>query len=306
MTYPIIEIPDTVYDAIEQLGTKEKFWFYGFGDGLPKLCKFGRSGTGENWAEKVACELAKLVDLPCVDYDFAKWKGRKGIITPLFVPKNGRLVHGNEILAKIIKDYPSQKRYKVSAYQLKAVLAIIKMVPELLPIGYSGNDLIQKPLDLFIGYIIFDCWIANQDRHHENWGIVLDTNDNTIHLAPTFDHASGFGCRVSDAEMTGRLSTEDSRYNIDAFARKAKTPFYNLELKRFSTLESVIQAAKQNKKAAIYWIKQITNIPKSEIMNIFQNIPDSIINGISIRFAVSILEANKNRLLEVKRELEDG
>lgn len=306
MHYPIIEIPDTIYDAIEQLGTKEKFWFYGFVDDIPKLCKFGRIGTGENWAEKVACELAKLIDLPSAEYDFAKWKGREGVVTPLFVPKNGRLIHGNEILAKIIKDYPLQKRYKVSAYQLKAVLAIIKVVPDFLPIGYEGENCIKKPLDLFIGYLIFDCWIANQDRHHENWGIVLDTSDNTVHLAPTYDHASGFGCRVSDSEMIGRLSTGDLRYNIDAFADKAKSPFYSLGLKRFSTIETVIYAAKKNKNAAIYWINKIEKISRAEIVNIFQKVPDSIINKISIEFAIAILEANKNRLLEVKREFRNG
>lgn len=306
MNYPIIEIPGTVSDSIEQLGTKEKFWFFFDNtDKIPKLFKFGRIGTGENWAEKVACELAKLIELPCAEYDLAKWKGREGVITPLFVPKNGRLIHGNEILARIIKDYPLQKRYKINDYKLTSVLAIIKVVADCLPIGFKGNSIIQNSLDLFIGFLIFDCWIANQDRHHENWGIVLDTNDNTVHLTPSYDHASGFGCRVSDDEMFGRLSTSDLRYDIDAFAKKAKSPFYSLDQRRFSTIETVILAAKQNKEATIYWINKIEKISKDEILNIFQKIPVSI-NTVTVDFAMAILRANTNRLLEVKRELQNG
>ncbi|MCK5231483.1 MAG: HipA domain-containing protein [Desulfobulbaceae bacterium] len=306
MNYPIFEIPDSIHDSIEQLGTKEKFWFYDTDDEKPTLIKFGRPGTGENWSEKATCELAKLIDLPCVEYNFAKWKGREGVISPLFVPTGGRLIHGNEILAKIIDGYPAQTLYKVSAYQLKAVLAIVKVVPQLLPIGYSGNNEIKNPIDLFIGYLIFDCWIANQDRHHENWGIILDTKGNTLHLAPTYDHASGLGCRVSDEERINRLSSSDLRYNIDAFTTRAKSAFYNLDLKRFNTIDVVRHAAKQNKVAAMYWINRIEEATREQISEIFQKIPHELIGEPAITFAIAILESNKNRLLKLKQEFGNG
>jgi len=229
MKYPVAKIPADAYDTIEQLGTKEKFWFYDEKDGTTKLFKIGRHGTGENWSEKATSELAKLLDLPCAEYEFAIWKEKEGVISTLFVPQNGRLVHGNEVLGKVIENYPKNKFYKVREYKISTTLAIIRAVPKL-PLGYEKNKIIQNPIDLFIGYLMFDCWISNPDRHHENWGFVFDIINKTIHLAPTYDHASGLGCRVSDKKRNERLTTNDKRYSVETFVGKTKSAFYDMSV----------------------------------------------------------------------------
>jgi len=57
--YEIFEI-SSKYE-IEQLGTKEKFWVIDQKQAAKQLFKIGREGTGENWAEKIASELAELI-----------------------------------------------------------------------------------------------------------------------------------------------------------------------------------------------------------------------------------------------------
>lgn len=86
--YSVIPLPDDVFDQPEQLGTKYKFWYH---DESGRLCLFkeGRPNTGENWAEKVCCELCKLLGLPHADYEFATWKHYRGVVSPSFVPKMG-------------------------------------------------------------------------------------------------------------------------------------------------------------------------------------------------------------------------
>jgi len=302
MKYSVAKIPADAYDTIEQLGTKEKFWFYDEKDGTTKLFKIGRHGTGENWSEKATSELAKLLGLPCAEYEFATWKEKEGVISRLFVPRNGRLVHGNEVLEKVIENYPKNKFYKVREYKISTALAIIRGVAEL-PLGYEKNKIIQNPLDLFVGYLMFDCWISNPDRHHENWGFVLDIINKTIHLAPTYDHASGLGCRVSDKERIERLNTNDKRYSVGTFVGKTKSAFYDKGLKQLKTIEVFLIAAKQNRKVAEFWLNKLESISYSEIKNIFTKIPKKLISGPAIDFALAILEANKNRLLEVKTGL---
>jgi hypothetical protein len=296
MKYPVIEIPADVCDTIEQLGTKEKFWFYHNEDDNRKLFKIGRFGTGENWSEKATSELAKLLGLSCAEYEFAIWKEKEGVISTLFVPQNGRLVHGNELLGKVIENYPKNKFYKVREYNIFTTLAIIKKVPEL-PIGYEKNKIIKNPLCLFVGYLMFDCWISNPDRHHENWGCVLDSINKRIHLAPTYDHASGLGCRVSDKERRERRITKDKRYSVENFVGKTKSAFYDKGLKQLKTIEVFLIAAKQNRKAAEFWLNKLESISYAEIENIFTKIPDKLISGPAIDFALAILEANKKRLL---------
>jgi len=39
MKYPVVKIPADGYETIEQLGTKEKFWFYDEKDSTTKLFK---------------------------------------------------------------------------------------------------------------------------------------------------------------------------------------------------------------------------------------------------------------------------
>lgn len=302
MKYPVVKIPDDVYDTIEQLGTKEKFWFYDEKDSTTKLFKIGRHGTGENWSEKATSELAKLLDLPCAEYEFAIWKEKEGVISTLFVPQNGRLVHGNEVLGKVIENYPKNKFYKVREYKISTTLAIIRAVPKL-PLGYEKNKIIQNPLELFVGYLMFDCWISNPDRHHENWGFVFDIINKTIHLAPTYDHASGLGCRVSDKERNERLTTNDKRYSVETFVGKTKSAFYNKDLKQLKTIEVFCIAAKHNRKAADFWLNKLESISLAEIKNIFNKIPNKLISEPAIDFALAILKANKKRLLEVKTGL---
>lgn len=93
-TFQIVNVPDDAADLTEQLGTKPKVWF----QGKEYLFKEGNPNTGNDWAEKVASALCDLLDLPHAVYDLAIWRGKRGVICPNFVPKGGRLDHGNELL----------------------------------------------------------------------------------------------------------------------------------------------------------------------------------------------------------------
>jgi hypothetical protein len=78
MVYPIIQIPDNAADLPEQQGTKTKYWVRLKNDNQKMLFKIGRENTGENWAEKVTCELAELFGLPHAHYDFSGVEGIQG------------------------------------------------------------------------------------------------------------------------------------------------------------------------------------------------------------------------------------
>lgn len=305
MPYPIVKIDrNDVIEQLEQLGTKEKFWFYDKNTKLIRLFKIGRKGTGENWAEKVTSELAKLLRLPCAHYDFAKWKDKEGVVTNIFVPEDGRLVHGNEILAKINKEYPKYNFYNVVEYQLASVLVIVRGLKQAkLPRGYKGCDRVKDNVGMFIGYLLFDCWISNPDRHHENWGFVLDSAEDLIYLAPTYDHASGLGCRISDEERTDRIMTKDKNYSVRKYVEKTKTPFYDKEMKQMKTIEAFFYLSKFNKLAALFWLEKLECITDSEIELIFDKVPKTLITKLGIVFATKLLNENRNRLLDLRKEI---
>jgi hypothetical protein len=54
--FQTIRVDRSAAEAMEWLGTKRKFWFSRAG--VRWLFKAEERGTGEDWAEKIACELA--------------------------------------------------------------------------------------------------------------------------------------------------------------------------------------------------------------------------------------------------------
>jgi hypothetical protein len=301
--FRIIQVPEKYPNIIEQLGSKEKFWYQGI-DGKKYLFKEGYPNSGENWCEKVVCELCALIGLPHAHYELAVWRGRKGVITPSFVPQGGSLIHGNELLAKIVSGYQSPLKYSQRQHTLGRVLGIVGLKIVKLSLEWTSFPGSPTAVDVFTGYLMLDAWIANQDRHHENWGLVL-TGEKTIHLAPTYDHASGLGRNVPDLKRQAKLKTTDQKRGMDQYVKKAASAFYlsPLEKKPLSTLEAFEKAAKRRPIAAKAWLDKLSEIKNTDIRAIFEQVPQEDITETAIEFAQEILRLNQMRLLELKREL---
>lgn len=291
MKYDIFKVEEQY--EIEQLGTKEKFWIYI--NNTKYLFKIGRKNTRENLAEKVIYEIGELIDIKVVRYEFAKYKDKLGVLSPSFLNEDERLVHGNELLAKVIENYPKEQFFKVRDYKLTTVLGLVKKLSR----KFNNNF-----LEYFISYIIFDCLVANQDRHHENWGFVVSSLKKEIDLSPSYDHAAGLGCKVNIDEIKSRMTTKDRGYSVERFCQKAKTPFYH-DKKRLSTIESVKLCTKFDKKAVILNIEKINELLNfQKVDDILNRIPKEFYNHeIELDFSKKILEINKDRLYKLLKEI---
>jgi hypothetical protein len=302
--YPVITVPDEAGDILEQLGTKPKFWFSD-ANANRYLFKLNRSegedATGEDWSEKVVSELCELLGLPHAHYEFAMWKNQHGVASLSFAATGGRLVAGNEVLVRIDKGYPKEKFYRVRQHTLRLVLNIIKLEAILPPLNWNSVDDIQSALDVFLGYLMLDAWIANQDRHHENWGFIV-TAERTIHLAPTFDHASSLGWNETDETRTQRLTTRDRRRGMDSYVAKALSAFFTspTSTKPMPTLDVFREASKLRPLAAKAWVERLSRISDNHVKNIFDQIPIDRISNAARRFAMKMLELNQKRLLQLE------
>ncbi|MCB1935154.1 MAG: HipA domain-containing protein [Nitrosomonas sp.] len=293
--YPIIKILDDAPELPEQQGTKTKYWFHK--NEKRFLFKIGRTNTGENWAEKVACELCSLLGLPHAHYELAVWKEEKGVLTESFVPKHGRLIMGNELLAEVHSTYPDQQRYKAQDHTLGRIYSLLSSEEILLPLNWqSPSENIENAVDVFIGYLLLDVWIANQDRHHENWGII---HDNGIYLAPTYDHAASMGQNERDGKREELLTTKDQGRSISRYVLKARSAIYlsKSEKKPLLTIDVFQEFAKKRPKSANLWLQRLNDISLDQCQNIFNRVPSTEISEITIKFAMKLLELNKERLL---------
>jgi hypothetical protein len=298
--YPVVTVPENVANAAEQLGTKRKFWFQGT-DSVKYLFKEARPGTGEDWAEKVASELCELLSLPHATYDLAEWKGRRGVATPNFVPEGAKLVMGNELLARIVAKYPTGKFFHVREHTLNRVLEVLQSEQAQPPPGWRVLSGAESAADAFVGYLMLDAWIANQDRHHENWGLLANNGEGSC-LAPSYDHASSLGRNETNETRRDRLTTQDRRRSIEHYVTKARSAFYSTPTaaKPLSPLETFREVAKMRPRAATAWLDQLGDIDLSVIDEIFAKIPESRMTSIAVDFARRMLELNQQRLLSLK------
>ncbi|HHP7231832.1 MAG TPA: HipA-like protein [Xenococcaceae cyanobacterium] len=299
--FPIITIPTEAPEESEEMGTKEKFWFHHEELGLC-LYKKARQNTGEDWSEKIAAELCKLIQLPHAEYDLALFNNEKGTVSKSFLPENSSLVTGNEILAQIFLDYPEDIN-NLSQHTLNNIFSVFKNSSVDLPLNWIPLEGIETAIDTFIGYLILDAWIGNSDRHHENWAFIDCAGKS--YLAPTYDHASSLGRNESDEKRRQRLETKDRGFSVEAYANKCKSCLYaNVEDKKpLKTLDAFFEAAKLYPTAANIWLDRLARVSINDTLELFERIPDNLISSTAIEFAQKILEINQHKLLEFRDKL---
>ncbi|TGP24895.1 MULTISPECIES: HipA domain-containing protein [unclassified Mesorhizobium] len=287
--YPIIDV-EAEAEIPESLGTKEKFWVR-HGEKL-SLVKFGRPDTGEDWAEKIVCELATLLGLSHAHYDLATFQGRRCVITPSLVEDGGRLILGNELIAHSTKGTAGTREYLQREHTVGRVLAALAV---------SLRPLVRTGWHNFIGYLMLDAWTGNTDRHHENWGVIR-SSDGTVRLAPTFDHASSLGRELSDEERAKRLATNDIRFKVEAFAAKARSALFAevTDRRPLGTIDAFALAARSNRSSGLYWLKKLESISEASVEGIFMMVPASVMSVAQKEFGLRLLLANKRRLLELR------
>ncbi|MGR2868397.1 hypothetical protein [Vibrio vulnificus] len=299
MTYKLEKLNVSPED-LEQLGTKEKFWFYDPSDSNQRfLFKFSRENTGEHWSEKVAEQLCIQLGIPHVQYDMAETGGRYGIITPNVIPENCRMVMGNEVLHKDNPKYPDVSMMRVKEHTVKRVLGVLdKQNYDLPPSPYDLTGL--NAGDVFCGYLMLDTLISNQDRHHENWAIILNNETGAKCLCPTYDHAASLGRELTDNERKDRLESKDTGRQICTFVRRARSELFKLKSDKrpLLTIDAFYLSVEGRENAKRHWLSKLEELTDEKIKEIFSNIPNTVITELARKFACEMVLENKKRLLE--------
>jgi hypothetical protein len=157
--FRILQVDPNSLIGDEQLGSKSKFWFEH--EGKRWLFKLARDNTGEDWAEKVAAELAQFLPIDAAHVELADYRGRRGSASLSFIAEGESLVHGNEILAGQIFGYDRQKKLKQSDHTFDNIVAAVRTL-------VHATEWYHDVLKEIARYIVLDGLICNTDRHHEN------------------------------------------------------------------------------------------------------------------------------------------
>ena len=119
----------------------------------------------------------------------------------------------------------------------------------------------------------------------------------TIHLAPTYDHASCLGRDLSDEKRQKR--------SVEAYANKCYSAFYHSveDKKSLRTFDVFHRVAFRYPQAAYVWLARLEGISRANTLDIFGRIAKARISTVAIEFAQKILEFNQNRLLDLRKSL---
>lgn len=307
MTFPVHHIDRRRAQQVEPLGSKPKFWFR---DGQQRLLfKAEDRGTGEDWAEVVACHLCRLLGLPHVEYELAtEFDGRTplrpGVICANMSPPPKSLILGNQLLLALDPQYPHAQRFKVKQHTVDAVCEIVAVLSppdsEWMAEVPPGNT---TALDLFVGYVLLDAWIANQDRHHENWGAMWGGEEGAaLSLAPTFDHGASLARQLLDEQREERLATRDRNRSLPAFAAKGRSAFYDSPeaSKPLLLLEAFERFAARSPSAALIWRERLRAVTSDAVSGILNEVPADRMSPVCRNFTLQLLEINRQRLLDLE------
>lgn len=160
--------------------------------------------AGQMWSEAIAYQLgvAAGLDVPPCFIAFDPAVGEWGCLIEFFVGYPGenapsRLIHGADLLQgrgfTAGADRPHNLTTNVSVCQ---------------------SHSIEAATHWWANLVAFDTLIGNTDRHTQNWGILLDT-DNVARMAPVFDNGTSLGYMQPE----GKLGTFRGD-KLDAFIAK--------------------------------------------------------------------------------------
>lgn len=302
--YPIHDISEYEPEIYEALGTKSKFWLndrHGNSILFKSNTCLDKQGNeierpGEDWAEKIACEIAAELGIPHAHYELATHNGQIGVITNNFVAEGCNMILGNFLLSRLSEHEGKTLNTKVTN-RLSRVIVILTSLVGSPPPNWTLPQGILSPLDVFCGYLLLDLVISNQDRHEENWGIIIGAN-NEYYLAPTFDHAASLGRNESDEKRASRLQSKDIGFSISTYIDKAKSQLYDRRDKRYKTIEAFFITSTFATTAALIWIERLKKIPLSRIDFIVDSVPPERMSDTAKIFTKALIKENMSRAMQ--------
>lgn len=297
MVYPVIQIPRENVLYGEQMGTKDKDWCRHPADERLWLFKHVRlisetvGFSGEHWAEKLAAELGRLLGVPVAQVELAETEGRRGSLSRNILAGNTEaMVHGNELLAGHVTGYDKDRKRGQNEHTWENIQAAIRK--------RCGETPCAEILETFAGYLVLDAWIANTDRHHQNWALLQTQGPHgvTYSMCPSFDHASSLGRELTDERRREVMAAGIDRYRHHKKARGAiywersnKHPLHQMELVR--------RIAKENQTLVRPWIARLLAIKAEAWREVIHAVPSTLMTPVAKEFAVCLIEANGSELL---------
>ena len=303
--YRVIEVRKEWQSSEEEMGSKTKFWYCN--PSHPHrhwLFKYPQENTGQHWAEKIAAEIAAILDIDHARVELATANDIRGSVTESFAVDGWELYHGNQLLKKSIFNYDPDLRFRQSSHTLSNIWQVMENLflsgeVETFEDVALSNETTTHAKSLITEFIVLDALIANTDRHHENWGILrrFIGDDWEGHVAPSFDHASSLGRELLDSHRA-RLIAER---RVGNYVEKGRGGIYYSELDRRgpSPLELVRRAAQDYRNLLQPALSKLRRIDSGVLAEVIDRVPENWMSEAARAFALALMCYTHRQLEEL-------
>lgn len=263
--------------AFEGSGRSEKIWLVNPENNDIGLFKFPKSiYTTEHLSEKIAADIAKLINVKCMVVEIGRYKERIGSLSYRINKDDEILVEGIQLINKYYPFYKPEILYDEKNKEYYSLEMILNSLGE-----YKfQRDFLKIP--------IFDFLIGNTDRHQNNWAILK--KDEDVKLCPLYDNGSSLCCYITDNNIKGYLGNDKLKFNSLVDTKSISRIRIDKKLKKEPTHLNVVRFLKEN-----YYYDIIDIVQKT-----IDNVTEENIDKILIQY-IDLM--SKDRIILIKKFL---
>jgi hypothetical protein len=287
--FEIVDLTAWLLDRDEPAGENEKTWFRD--PDAPDhrwIYKPNRQHRSEyeDRSEVVASILAQQFGIPAAVVRLATLRNSQGCLSRnVVIDESNELEHASLYLSEFVENFDPRAKDSRGHSQQWIRTILEQLEP---PIAGSAKGL--SAVDWFAGYLIFDALIGNTDRHSENWAIEV-TPRGTMHLAPSYDHATSLGVTTRGPRLDKVLASEEL---VRQFAARATSHRFEGESKTPLVDFAVEFLAGCSPQAQRHWTSTVLEFDVDTATRIIEQ---SKMSAQATRLAAKIVSINKERLV---------
>ena len=256
--------------ASEGSGRSEKVWLVNPINGDIALFKFTKSvHTTEHLSEKIATEIAQLINIECMKVKIGVYNSRVGSLSYKINKDAENLIEGIRLINKYYPSYNPNLLYDAERGEYYSLEMILNSLKE-----YN----FQRE---FFKIPIFDFLIGNTDRHQNNWAILQSDKGNR--LCPLYDNGSSLCCYIQESKIEGYLGNDKAKFQSLVDSKSTSRIRINKNVKKEPTHLEILKYLKEN------YYNDVINIIKT----IKNNINENSIDGILVKYTDIMSEKRK-------------
>lgn len=186
----------------------------------------GRNNDLEVMTEYAIYLVGRSLGVRVADARIARYRGQLRFLSHYFLDTEGseELVHGMQLFQQL---YDDATVLGVLRDELREqALFSVQAVKDAFGAHYYhyGADVEDRLFSGFVAMLTHDAVIGVQDRHHENWGVVVrrERGGPAPTFAPLYDSARGLFCNDVDSSLVKRYAGREGTQRLDGYIGRAR------------------------------------------------------------------------------------